>query len=486
MTDREFYSREGFQDEILATMCRNPEQMRQLESVIEPVYFTGLHAAIVATKVKDFFAEYRNYPTFEELRQFIEDKLGPDEQEKAREVNEYVDKLEVIEVRSPKYIRDHTAHWCRESAIINAVHRSVNALKAGRSEWPKEGFASWFDEAMRVGQQFENMGYSFFDDAEAVIDKVTAENYGIRSGYKMLDQNWINGWGPGWLVVPLAPPKSYKSTFCANLALNMTEGGSNPDPVDVLYYPCEISDELTLARCYCAVTGLSMYQLYRETGKFKTALRQELGDRWGRRGGGMWVKSFGSKEATIADIRTHALSVIDMYGIQPKAIFIDHAETVRASRRSERASDWRQQADIYAEARALGAELGATTIMPDRCNRETVDRAVPNMKSFQGSFEKAGVVDVAIGLCQDEQERAEGTKKKATTMPLRYFIFLNRHGESCGYYSGYVEKKSYRMEILEPLSYEEALKVEEESKRGSRSKDRKPGHRMLADAGATD
>jgi hypothetical protein len=463
--------------------------MCQLESLIDPVYFRGLHASIVASKLKDFFAEYRDFPTFEELRQFVEDRFGPDEQEKAREVNEYVDKLEDVEVRSVKYVRDSVAAWCRERAVINAIVVCANAIKAGRNQWPKEGFATLLDEAMRVGEQFENMGYSFFDDAETVIDKITADSYGVRTGYKQLDENWINGWGPGWLVVPLAPPKSYKSTFCANLALNMTEGVDNPDPVDVLYYPCEISDELTLARCYCAVTGLSMKKMYRETGTFKTVLRKELGERWGRRGGGMWVKSFGSKEATIADIRTHALSVIDRYGIQPKAIFIDHAETVRASRRSERASDWRQQADIYAEARALGAEIGATTIMPDRCNRETVDKAVPNMKSFQGSFEKAGVVDVAIGLCQSEEERAEGTNPKAKTMPMRYFIFLNRHGEPCGYYSGFVEKKSFRMHIQDALSYEEAIKQDEESSKNGRrrqTKDRTPGNKMLSDRGATD
>jgi hypothetical protein len=122
---------------------------------------------------------------------------------------------------------------------------------------------------------------------------------------------------------------------------------------------------------------------------------------------------------------------------------------VRASKRNEDSSDHRAQADIYTEARALGQELKAVVIMPDRCNKETVQQAVPNMTSFQGAFEKAGIVDVAIGLCQTDRERTNNT--------VRYFNFINRHGEQYKYFAGKVAGDRFKMTIDEDLDYALAL-----------------------------
>ncbi len=467
MTNPEFNFREGFQDEILATMCRNPAEMCQIESLIDPVYFRGLHASIVASKLKDFFAEYRDFPTFEELRQFVEDRFGPDEQEKAREVNEYVDNLEDVEVRSVKYVRDSVAAWCRERAVINAIVVCANAIKAGRQQWPKEGFATLLDEAMRVGKDMEQLGYSLADDVDTVVSQLTAGGYGVHSGLRHLDGVWHNGWMPGWLVVPLAPPKGYKSTFEVNLGLNTSEGIGMEQGVPVFHYTLEISAELTLARAYCALSGLTMQQMFHGAQSFVEGVKTQLGSRWANGSGSILVKSYPAKSASIADIRDHALHASEVYEVKPRVIIIDHAEVVRPNKRADKYSDWRQQADIYAEARALGQELGATVIMPDRCNRETVSKSVPDMTSFQGSFEKAGVVDVAIGLCQSEEERAMADKFEE--VPIRYFVFLNRHGPTCGYFSGTVMQSTFRMSVDKKISYRDELEAAERKAKGRRS-----------------
>lgn len=475
-----YYYNNEFQDLILAALCKLPSEFAVVHNLIQPEYFWGLHATIVAEQIKDFHADYGNFPNFVELEQFVVDRFPPDEQDKAKEVIDYAEKLRKLKVRNVAYVKDRIVHFCRERALISCIRDSMDAIKAGK--WPEEGFSPMFDKAMRVGQNLEDLGLSLADDYEAVVDELTSSFFGVRSGFPLLDSNWHNGWGPGWLVVPLAPPKSYKSTFCANLAMNMTEGVCGNEPVDVLYYACEISAQLTLARTYCSITGLPMDQMYKTPNKFLNALEDQLNHRWGKRKGAMLVKGFASKEATIGDIRMHALQAIEAYGIKPKAIFIDHAETVRVSKRAERASDWRQQADIYAEARALGGELGATVIMPDRCNRETVDKPVPSMKSFQGSFEKAGVVDVGIGLCQTDEERAEGERK--SVLPIRYFVFLNRHGEPCGYYHGQVTKKTMKMTLDKTMSYETALQNYEEAQENrkwgkNKRKDKPPDEKML-------
>lgn len=143
--------------------------------------------------------------------------------------------------------------------------------------------------------------------------------------------------------------------------------------------------------------------------------------------------------------RNHAKQVIKTYDLKPRAVVIDYAETVRPDTVDKKAPDWRQQADIYTQARALGAELGCCVIMPDRCNRETVGRKVPNMKSFQGAFEKAGIVDIAIGLCATEDEYKHDR--------MRYFVFLNRHGEAFKHYDGTVDPARMQMTVGGEIEY---------------------------------
>ena len=259
---------------------------------------------------------------------------------------------------------------------------------------------------------------------------------------------------------------THNSTFCVNLALNIAKKATNDGLCPVFYYACEISAELTALRGYSIVSNAELNTMYDSPSKFLKKVNNGLGD-WFGTDNGMYgqilLKSYAAKTATIADIRAHALMASEALGMKPKVIIIDHAETIKASKTNDRMSDHRAQADIYTEARALGQELGCVMIMPDRCNKETVQQATPNMTSFQGSFEKAGVVDVAIGLCQTDTERSANE--------IRYFVFINRHGPQYGYFTGKVGKDHFTMTVDDSAVYEEAIK------KTKRAQDHQKGYR---------
>jgi replicative DNA helicase len=247
---------------------------------------------------------------------------------------------------------------------------------------------------------------------------------------------------------------THNTAFCINLAMNMIENTGSP----VFYYPCEISQELAAVRCLCNLTDLPFDMIYQNKKTFTEKALQMANERLNST---LLIKGFPSRAATISgDIRSHALTASARFGVKPKAIIIDFAETVKPSSDPKRTSEWRAQGEIYLEARALGSEFGCPVILPDRCNKETVDLAVPSMKSFQGSFEKAGIVDVAIGLCATDDEYAQNI--------IRYFVFLNRHGTAYQHFRGNVEPRSMTMSILEKLEWRP-----EEDQGGER-----PGHRL--------
>jgi replicative DNA helicase len=451
-----------FQDELLVCMIRHPEMFMGLSEVIDYGYFTGTNSQTACKLMQDFYKKHNVYPNFAQLATLIiQTTRQTGENEKAVEATAYVQKLSEVEIRAKEFYRDQAVNFAKQRALILAATDVAKLIQEGKE--PGGEIIKKFQDALAIGQNLLDQGYLIKHDYNDIIDKLSDITYGTFTGYELFDGKlWKRGWGPGWLVVPLAPPKRYKTAFCLNLAMNMVGPKCG---YDVLYYACEISAELAALRTFQNLLGATTDEFHADPEKFRTRLFEGLKLKMH---GNLLIKHFPAKTATIADIRAHAIAAIQTFGLKPKAIFIDYAETVKASSTKD-TPEYRQQSDIYTQARALGDELGVVIIMPDRCNREAVNQATPQMDSFQGAFEKAGIVDVSIGLCATDEEYDKGD--------LRFFIVLNRHGEGGGHIRGKVDRQRMRITVDEELKNYEIAEVEAQiqeqrdkkfSKRGGR------------------
>lgn len=721
-----FSTGEDFQELLLACILRHHDQFAAYVPVIKPGFFTGVQSTLVARCMVDYYRERSRFPSFTVLRELAVSaaKGITDNAQHAALVKDFVDKIERHDTGDYPFVRDHTLKFVKEQSVVSTMREAIALLKEGKI--PPDGFSSMFAKAIDVGSNLEDLGYLLHQDSDKVVDYVSNETYGISTGYPLLDKVWRNGWGPGWLVVPLAPPKRFKCVkpdtpvimadgttrkacevkvgdllmgddstprrvtnagygrgpmyrvtqrngdayevndahilclrsedgtreleitaedlykmqqeapsmanrywqgfkvgmelteravpvdpyylglwlgdgsrwsttifvgdrdpevrefldgyaarlglgvsvvrrgrsvnhsiirkaggrnsllialreldviknkhvpecylrnsrrvrlellaglidsdghaadklglkftntnkslidsvcwlarslgfracvtkfktgikkinyvgvayavviagklseipvkvarkrmadtikhshsntklkikpigdgdyygfeidgnrrfllgdftvthntgFSINLALNMVSPAIGEH---VFYYACEISQELAMMRALCNLSRQPFEAAIDSPERFKQAVKNAMAERVAAH---CLFKSFASKSSTIDDIRAHARSAISQLGFKPRVIVIDYAETIKPS--DKRDQEYRQQSSIYTEARALGTELGCTVIMPDRCNRETVSKPVPNFTSFQGAFEKAGIVDVAIGLC---------------------------------------------------------------------------------------
>jgi hypothetical protein len=292
------------------------------------------------------------------------------------------------------------------------------------------------------------MGTDAKEDADAVLDKILNPNYGVSTGYDLLDTHFLTrGMGKGWLIVPLAPPKGYKTTLCLNLALNIAGPLCNGE--HVVYYACEINEELALGRIYCALTQSTLDQGIADPTTFRERVHAELEVGLN---GKLIVKHFPAKAAKMSDIRAHLRALVAAKGFTPRVVVLDYAETILAEESDD--PEYRQSASIYTGARALADEFGCTVIMPDRCNRETVEQAVPSMTSFQGSFEKGGIVDAAFGLCATPDEYRRNI--------IRLFVFLYRYGPAGLHFKGRVDPEKYTMTFDEKLEWNDLMALNHE------------------------
>lgn len=413
-----FSTGEDFQELLLACILRHPDQFAAYVPVIKPGFFTGVQSTLVARCMVDYYRERSRFPSFTVLRELAVSaaKGITDNAQHAALVKDFVDKVERHNTGDYQFVRDHTLKFVKEQSVVSTMREAIALLKEGKI--PPDGFSSMFAKAIDVGSNLEDLGYLLHQDSDKVVDYVSNETYGISTGYPLLDKVWRNGWGPGWLVVPLAPPKRFKTLFSINLALNMVSPAIGEH---VYYYACEISQELAMMRALCNLSRQTFDAALDSPERFKQAVKNAMAERVAAH---CLFKSFASKSSTIDDIRAHARSAISQLGIKPRVIVIDYAETIKPS--DKRDQEYRQQSSIYTEARALGTELGCTVIMPDRCNRETVSKPVPNFTSFQGAFEKAGIVDVAIGLCVRSDQKVVTNLGLISIGHLHRFIYAGK------------------------------------------------------------
>jgi Hom_end-associated Hint len=253
---------------------------------------------------------------------------------------------------------------------------------------------------------------------------------------------------------------THNTAMCANLALNIIS------PIvqgDVLYYSCEIIQELAFARCLTNITKKPMDYLYANPEKFIDATNEAM---LTMAAGNLIIKGYPAGTATITTLKNHARLAVQRFGIKKlKAIVIDYADTVQPTEKFD--AEYLRQAAVYTEARAFGAEFGCPVIMPDRMTREATDKTVPDMKAFQGAYAKGGIVDVAIGLCATDEEYHEKI--------IRSFVFVNRHGPAFQHYRGKVDPEVMTIDIGEEIPYDpdedSGVRVRKPKKQGRLTED---------------
>lgn len=436
---RETYNfSEDFSNSVLACLLRHPEIYieKGYASIIQPSYFNSMDQIETTIGIDDYYQKYGHFPKFETLAQFLFDRFRKKNPDRASALFDYVGMLAEFDTRDVDYVVDQTVVFAKERAIYAALKEVVAAQQDGK----EVNVINLFEQALSVGVSKDAFGLLHHEDANAVIDHLTSVNFGVMTGFDLLDDVWQNGWGAGWLIAVLAPPKRFKTATCLNLALNMIKPGIE---ADVIYFAAEIDEYLAMGRNLCATTGLTFEDMRKDKENFKEQAAINLK---AKAGGNLIYRGFPSKSATVQDMELSARAIVSHLGLKNlRAIIIDQAETTKPSV-SKDTPQHRQQSDIYTDARAMGRRLKCAVIVADRCNKETVDKATPSMTSFQGAFEKAGIVDIGIGLCATEKEHKDND--------LRMFVFLNRHGAEGHHFRCKVRPEVMQIEMVERIPWE--------------------------------
>lgn len=434
MNRENFNFSQDFEDLIVVSYLNHAEKFYCYGHLLKPEYFSTLLGMLSIKAIDKYQKTYGTSPSYQAFSQFLGDECEKNSVN-TKDSAAFLAKLKKIPDVDLDYVIDRVVVFCRERATLNAIKSAARCLKEGTL--PSEGFTKLFEEALDVGHNLDDIGYWLHADLNTVVDKVTNPDFGVRTGFPQFDGVWKHGWNPGWLIVPLAPPKRYKTIFSINLARSIV---SPAVAEDVIYYSCEISGELAFLRTVYGLSDLTEDVMIDSVESFKTLVSTAIREKVAAN---LLIKHFSIGTAKISDLEAHCRMVMKKFNIKPRAIVIDYADSVAMTDPSQQMHV--QQAAVYKEAIAFGKRVGACIIMPDRCTSDAVDRKVPNLKSFQGAFAKGGIVDISLGLCSTEEEYQQNI--------LRTFTFINRHGPPWQHWRGKVDPAKATIDIGELIPY---------------------------------
>jgi hypothetical protein len=221
----EKYTFDGrFQDLLLACLIKHPDRFIANAGTLNSAYFTGVERVSTARALFAYFNKNGRFPSEATVGQIVYNAILRTTEEKSEdEIMAYVKKLLEHDTSEVNVAVDEVVTFARERAIYVAIQNALTYHTTG--ETPPGGYCKLFEDALRVGMNTADLGYWLAKeggDTAKIIAQVTSRTYGTSTGFSDLNRVWPFGWGPGWLIAILAPPKRYKTAFCINLAMNLS------------------------------------------------------------------------------------------------------------------------------------------------------------------------------------------------------------------------------------------------------------------------
>jgi hypothetical protein len=355
-----------------------------MESVIDPEYFDEPSISLIVAKGLEFYKKYRSSPSQDEFTEFVRSDVGDD-------IIGEIESLYELNIKNPKMLIDMMVEFAQFKSLREAILESSDLVsdKENRSQIQKI-----IGDAMKVGMDTRELGVNLITGLQdRYINRL---KYGIdadrvSTGLRNLDRTIGGGPAPGELAMIMAPPKGFKSGTLVNIG-----AGAISQRLKVLEYTLELSQRRVTERYERRFGGIGKKQLISGYDRIENVLRRvEI------IGGGLIVKEFPQKKATIDDLYNHTEFVISE-GFVPDMLIIDYGDLIKPLGGRELRH---QLSDIWSGMRAMAQEFKIPVWTASQVNRKAVNKKVIRMEDIAEAFDKIAICDIAIALCQTIEEK---------------------------------------------------------------------------------
>lgn len=402
-------------------------------SVIKPAYFNTKEEKDLVRFLAEFYQSYKRAPVQDEI---VAEFNNCDEL-MAELIGDVLDLLDT-QPGELDYAKSKAIEFARMQECGLAILKGAELRDQGRLD----EIEPLFREALRVGQDVQDMGLDLVKDADSwIYPEYTEDAERICTGLNHADMAMAGGIGRGeyWLVV--GPPGSGKTRTLVNFGIG---AASLISRANVLHVTLEMSAKKVARRYGARLVGEGVVRGEENVFKQEFTLRSANSLR-----GIIKIKQYPNKRLTITELQRY-LDSLDVEGFHPDVIIIDYPTNMSHNPKLE----YRHQlADTTEEIRAIAVERNTGVWGAAQTTRAALYKEIIDMDDVAECWDMIATADGVFTVCQTKAENVENM--------MRLFNAKFRDEASKWMVRCKLDPTSHAMESIEHLTYAEYLQSKE-------------------------
>lgn len=387
----------AFQEKIAAMTIRDLEFNNRTDGLVKPDYFENQADAALVNIVLNHYKTYRTIPDSKILIAKVKGEVGKTIREDMMdEVKESIGRIFKEDISDVDFMAEQVSTFARNQEMTQAITKSIDYLEKGDMDKIFEAV----QKAMEVGLSDMEREYDFWDKADQRKDRRLALESGeiepdsIPTGIRALDAVLKHkGWGRRELVSFMGPPKSGKSMSLGDFGIRASIQGYN-----VIYFSCEVSDEIIGERAEAHVSRTSMSDLAEKAEEACERVKDV-----GKKAGKFIIMEFPTGTLSPADV-TRILNNYKAKGVLFDMVITDYADIMRPS--VNYGDPIQNSKSIYVDLRAIAGVFNCAVLTATQTNRDGAKEKTAKMEHVAEDFNRVRIVDLLITINKTDEERA--------------------------------------------------------------------------------
>lgn len=399
-----------FQEDLLKFLIQKKEGKKYVE-VLEPDLFDLDTHKTVFQLLKSFIKKYRSLPSLGNLLEYFDREIkqskfkGEDLGDVYREIEETIRDLYIPITANTDQIREVILEEYQLKLMRNLFIENAGKLKTATADIVKEVFKQVSD-IKRIGEtdldEEQNKGVLALAQFERGRGaKIEAHPTYLHSLNRMTS---TGGFYAPQLIIFMGGPKSFKTGFLINLAVNYVRAGKK-----CYYVDCENGEGRILDRFYQAMLEATWEEY--SSGELDDTLEEMVG-RFKALKGDFIADFYPANTKSVTDVEIRLEELGSEYNFYPDIIFWDYPDLMQPI--DYRIKEKRLQIQaVYFDIIRLHKKRDVFGFGLSQVGRNAAKKSHRDETDFSEDFGKAANAHATFSLERDEYEREAGVMRVA-------------------------------------------------------------------------
>lgn len=365
-------------------------------------YFQNADIRQLFDIAKEHALKYKQPPSRDQMVELIRIK-GLGEKYSEEQITSLYNTKESLDQYDEDWLEQNVGPWIQTRNLETVMRKAIAFMKTTKITVEN---ASEVVEKVRHMMSSEtaidfsfNMGSDFFDPASHLQTRLSR----TPTGFDYIDLCLRGGWWKGSLITFLSGPKSGKSLWLGNMALQSVKLGYN-----TAYVSFELQEEIINMRIGANLFSVPLDN-YEEWAKDQDLLRQKIlavKQASIKPMGVLHSKEFGASTCSVNDLKLYLKKAEEMLGIKFENIFVDYINIMKNWRNPNTENTYMKIKQIAEDLRAMAMEEQWAVVTATQTNRGGWESSDLNITNVSESAALLHTVDVLFGIITNAEMKA--------------------------------------------------------------------------------